>query len=209
MAHDFTGKGRGLAAPQIGLDAAAAVVYSPGAAEPIVLLNPAIVESSAETDLQYEGCLSFFDTRSRIPRSLRIHVEHTDLEGHQRITVFEQGLARLVAHEVDHLHGVLCSDHLPEGDRPIPVEEYRGTGAAWQYRDLVLLRHPAALVASLPANTVTNRCCGPPVHCLRVATRSEFDLRARDRRLQPSSRLVQPKPRSVFLVPRVRRPEKS
>jgi peptide deformylase len=133
MAHDFTGKGRGLAAPQIGLDAAVAVVYPPGAAAPIVLLNPVVIESSAESDLQYEGCLSFFDTRSRIPRPLRIHVEHTDLEGHQRITVFEQGLARLVAHEVDHLHGVLCSDHLPEGDRPIPVEEYRGTGAAWQY----------------------------------------------------------------------------
>jgi peptide deformylase len=133
-AHDFTGKGRGLAAPQIGLDVAAAVVYPPGAAEPIVLLNPVVIESSIETDLQYEGCLSFFDTRSRIPRPLRIHVEHTDLDGHQRITVFEQGLARLVGHEVDHLHGVLCKDHLPEGAAPIPVEEYRGTGSAWQYR---------------------------------------------------------------------------
>ena len=134
-AHDFSGKGRGLAAPQIGDGVAAAVVYPPGAAEPIVLLNPVIVESSLETDSQYEGCLSFFDTRSRIPRPLRIHVEHTDLTGHQRITVFEQGLARLVAHEVDHLHGVLCSDHLPEGAVPTPVEEYRGTGSAWTYRE--------------------------------------------------------------------------
>jgi peptide deformylase len=49
--------------------------------------------------------------------------------------VFEQGLARLVGHEVDHLHGVLCKDHLPEGAQPIPVEEYRGTGSAWTYRE--------------------------------------------------------------------------
>jgi peptide deformylase len=133
-AHDFSGKGRGLAAPQIGLDAAAAVVYPPGAAEPIVLLNPTVVESSAETDMQYEGCLSFFDTRSRIPRPLSVHIEHTDLGGQQRITVFEHGLARLVLHEVDHLHGILCSDHLPEGTAPTPVEEYRGTGSAWTYR---------------------------------------------------------------------------
>lgn len=135
LAHDFSGKGRGLAAPQLGIDAAVAVVYPPGATEPIELLNPAVVESSAETDMQYEGCLSFFDTRSRIPRPLQIHVEHTDLEGHQRITVFDQGLARLVGHEVDHLHGRLCKDLLPEGERPTPVEEYRGTGSEWVYRE--------------------------------------------------------------------------
>lgn len=132
--HDFTGKGRGLAAPQLGIDAAAAVVYPPGAAEPIVLLNPTVVESSAETDMQYEGCLSFFDTRSRIPRPLTAHVEHTDLDGTQRIMGFDHGLARLILHEVDHLHGVLCKDHLPEGATPTPVEEYRGTGSAWQYQ---------------------------------------------------------------------------
>ncbi|WP_335988511.1 peptide deformylase [Glycomyces sp. MUSA5-2] len=132
--HDFSGKGRGLAAPQIGLDAAAAVVYPPGASDPVILLNPVVVESSAETDMQYEGCLSFFDTRSRIPRPLSVHIAHTDPDGSERITVFEQGLARLVLHEVDHLYGVLCSDHLPEGEAPIPVEEYRGTGSAWAYR---------------------------------------------------------------------------
>jgi peptide deformylase len=134
-AHDFSGKGRGLAAPQLGLDAASAVVYPPGAVEPIILLNPTIVESSAEVDMQYEGCLSFFDTRSRIPRSLVIHVEHTSLDGLRKITRFEQGLARLVAHEVDHLHGVLCLDHLPDGELPTPVEQYRGTGSAWKYEE--------------------------------------------------------------------------
>lgn len=131
-AHIF-GKGMGLAAPQVGIDRAAALVRPPGPAEPIVLFNPRIIETSTEHDQQYEGCLSLFDVRCCIPRSLVIHVEHQDLDGTLRITVFERGIARLVAHEIDHLHGILCPDHLPAGTHPIPVEQYRGTGAAWDY----------------------------------------------------------------------------
>src|SRR5699024_3001345 len=57
-AHTF-GKGMGLAAPQIGIDRAAALVRPPGAAEALVLFNPRIIETSTEGDQQYEGCLSF------------------------------------------------------------------------------------------------------------------------------------------------------
>ncbi|GAB3288902.1 peptide deformylase [Parasphingorhabdus pacifica] len=131
-AHTF-GKGMGLAAPQIGIDRAAAVVRPPGTTEPIVLFNPRIIETSTEHDQQYEGCLSFFDVRCRIPRPLKIHVEHQVLDGTWRITVFDHGIARLVAHEIDHLHGVLCRDHLPAGSHPVPVEQYRGTGNDWHY----------------------------------------------------------------------------
>lgn len=131
-AHAF-GKGMGLAAPQIGIDRAAALVRPPGSGEPIALLNPRIIETSTETDQQYEGCLSFFDVRCRIPRPLVIHVEHQDLDGTKRITVFDRGIARLVAHEIDHLHGTLCRDHLPTGGHPIPVEQYRDTGNTWHY----------------------------------------------------------------------------
>ncbi|MEU4518826.1 hypothetical protein AB0F52_08905 [Amycolatopsis sp. NPDC024027] len=47
------------------------------------------------------------------------------------ITVFERGIARLVAHEVDHLHGMLDTDRMCEGIDPITVEQYRGT--SWTY----------------------------------------------------------------------------
>lgn len=132
--HAF-GKGMGVAAPQIGMDRAAALVRPPGTDEAITLLNPVIVEASPDTDEQYEGCLSFFDVRCQVARPLTIRVEHEDVTGEKRITVFERGLARLVAHEVDHLHGVLCRDHLPPGRDPIPVEQYRGAGSAWNYTD--------------------------------------------------------------------------
>lgn len=129
--HVF-GKGMGVAAPQIGIDRAAAIVRSPEG-ESITLFNPRIVEESPETDEQYEGCLSFFDVRGKVPRPLAISVEHVDIDGTERITIFEQGMARLVAHEVDHLHGMLYRQRMREGVNPIPVSEYRGTGSSWTY----------------------------------------------------------------------------
>jgi peptide deformylase len=130
--HTF-GKGLGVAAPQIGIDRTAAVVQPPDGAAPLVLFNPEVIESGTETDLQFEGCLSFFDVRCRLPRALTIHVRHTDVDGHDRITIFQHGMARLVAHEIDHLNGILCKDHMAPGEEPLPIEQYRGTGSSWNY----------------------------------------------------------------------------
>ncbi|RSS13966.1 peptide deformylase [Streptomyces sp. WAC08401] len=100
-------KGMGIAAPQIGIGRAAAVVQpaEPGAGA-TVLLNPQVIAASQETDDQYEGCLSFFDVR---------------------------GLARLVQHEIDHLDGHLYTARMRPGVQPISVTEYRQTGRAWSY----------------------------------------------------------------------------
>jgi peptide deformylase len=130
-AHTF-GKGMGLAAPQIGIDRSVALVRTPDG-EAFTLLNPRVIEESSETDEQYEGCLSFFDVRGMVPRPLVLHVEHQDIDGNRRITVFERGVARLVAHELDHLDGKLYTDRMAPGAEPIPVSEYRGTGKTWRY----------------------------------------------------------------------------
>lgn len=129
--HTF-GKGMGIAAPQVGINRAAALVRTP-TGDTVTLLNPTVIESSPDTDEQYEGCLSFFDVRGLVPRPLTLHVEHTDIDGNRRITAFERGLARLISHEVDHLEGRLYTDRMRPGVTPIPVEQYRGTGAPWTY----------------------------------------------------------------------------
>ncbi|MFE7358721.1 peptide deformylase [Streptomyces sp. NPDC057543] len=130
--HPFA-KGMGLAAPQIGIGRAAAAIQPPGRDTPtIVLLNPRITETSQEGDEQYEGCLSFFDVRGMVPRPLLITVQTTALDGTTVTTVYERGLARLVAHEVDHLDGLLYTSRMRSGVEPIPVEEYRHSGA-WAY----------------------------------------------------------------------------
>src|SRR5258708_4196024 len=129
--HTFA-KGMGLAAPQIGIGRAAAVIRSPDG-DSVTLLNPRIIGESAEEDQQYEGCLSFFDVRGMVPRPLEIEVEHQTIDGVTRITTFDHGTARLVAHEIDHLRGVLYRTRMPPGSDLIPVAEYKGTGRQWAY----------------------------------------------------------------------------
>ncbi|MCK2238913.1 MULTISPECIES: peptide deformylase [unclassified Crossiella] len=131
-AHTF-GKGMGLAANQLGIDRAAALVLPPGSEDLIMLLNPRIIEIGDQTDEQYEGCLSFFDVRGLVTRPLALHVEHQELSGARRITIFSHGVARLIAHEVDHLHGVLYPERMRTEAESIPVAEYQGTGMNWEY----------------------------------------------------------------------------
>lgn len=49
------------------------------------------------------------------------------------ITSFEFAMARLVAHEIDHLEGRLYVDRMTPGVPLVPVEEYRETGNPWRY----------------------------------------------------------------------------
>lgn len=130
--HSFA-KGMGIAAPQVGIGRAAAVVRTP-TGETVTLLNPRVIDESSDRDEQYEGCLSFFDVRGMVPRPLCIEVEHQDVTGATHITVFEHGVARLVGHEVDHLEGRLYRSRMRPGVEPIPVSQYRGTGQSWAYR---------------------------------------------------------------------------
>ncbi|HEU4424427.1 MAG TPA: peptide deformylase [Pilimelia sp.] len=131
--HVF-GKGIGLAAPQIGLARAAAVVRPPEfGGDPVVLVNPRVVEESTDSDEQYEGCLSFFDVRGLVVRPLRLIVEHVKWDGERVITSFEHGMARLVAHEIDHLEGRLYIDRMSPGTPLVPVEDYHESGRPWRY----------------------------------------------------------------------------
>lgn len=126
-------KGMGLAAPQIGVGRAAAIVRPPDDGQIIMLLNPTVVERSTDEDERYEGCLSFFDVRGLTRRPLRIVVELSGMDGSRYSQTFERGTARLVLHEIDHLLGKLYADELVPGSRLLPLEEYRDTRASWRY----------------------------------------------------------------------------
>lgn len=131
QAHHFA-KGIGLAAPQIGIARAAALLWFPDS-EPFTMLNPRIVWQSDDTDEQYEGCMSFFDVRGLVPRPLAVRVEYTDLDGRVVTVPFDRGNARLVCHEIDHLNGMLYRDRMRPDQEPIPLSEYRQADTAWEY----------------------------------------------------------------------------
>ncbi len=120
--HRFT-NGVGLAAPQIGRSVAVAVVR-PVSALPIRLINPRVVSASSDADLQYEGCLSFFDYRGLVSRPTSLVVEYEDLRGRTMSREYHGATARLVAHEIDHLNGKLYVDLMTSSTDLVDVSVY-------------------------------------------------------------------------------------
>jgi len=126
-------KGVGLAAPQIGVPRAMSIVRPADGADDIALINPIVVWHSEDQDEKYEGCLSFFGVRVPVPRALAIRVQLIALDGGRTEHAYDRGLARLVLHEIDHLHGALARDLLRPGAKLIPLAEYRDGSREWQY----------------------------------------------------------------------------
>jgi peptide deformylase len=78
---------------------------------PLYLINPEL-ELSKETELGYEGCLSFPDIGGDVNRAAHVKVKATDLEGQPVEFEAEGLLARAVQHETDHLNGILFIDRM-------------------------------------------------------------------------------------------------
>ncbi|HEX6899422.1 MAG TPA: peptide deformylase [Thermoanaerobaculia bacterium] len=106
--------GVGLAAPQVGSDLRLAVVdtsVGENPAELKVLVNPRIVHREG-MEADTEGCLSLPGLTDKVDRPLKITVQAQDLEGKPFELQAEDYQARAVCHEVDHLDGILFTDHL-------------------------------------------------------------------------------------------------
>lgn len=119
--HDA--EGVGLAAPQVGILKRIVVIdVSEDANDPIVMINPEIIETSGEQKGS-EGCLSVPGMVGIVTRpdyakakALDINMQPFEIEG-------EGLLARAICHELDHLDGKLYVD-LVEG--PLMTnEEFR------------------------------------------------------------------------------------
>jgi peptide deformylase len=106
--------GVGLAAPQVGVELRLAVVDTSVGEDPSqlkVLVNPEVVRREGlETDT--EGCLSLPGITDKVDRPLAVTVRAQDLAGKPFEFAAEGYLARAVCHEIDHLEGVLFTDHL-------------------------------------------------------------------------------------------------
>jgi peptide deformylase len=105
------GMGRGIAAPQIGY--AKRVVYIQMPERAFYLINPVVQWMSPESFDVWDSCFSleaaFF---VKIPRSKAIRVRYMDETGDEHVEEFRDGMSELLQHEIDHLDGVICSDHL-------------------------------------------------------------------------------------------------
>lgn len=110
----YRAPGIGLAAPQVGQALRVAVVdlMPDEQRRPIVLVNPAVVAASEELATREEGCLSLPGQYADVTRPARVRVRYDDAEGARREIDAEGLLAACLQHEIDHLDGVLFTDHL-------------------------------------------------------------------------------------------------
>ena len=118
--------GVGLAAPQIGESLQLAVIEDSTrgmsdealAAQdraPVpyhVLINPTLRFEGDETVDAYEGCLSFQSFMMVVRRARRVHVDALDEHGTARSIDASGWYARILQHEIDHLHGIVCCDRM-------------------------------------------------------------------------------------------------
>jgi peptide deformylase len=106
--------GVGLAASQVGVDLRVAVVDLSVGEDPQqihVVVNPEIVHPEG-SETEEEGCLSLPGINDKVSRPTRIAVRAVDLEGKPLEIQAEDWLARAFCHEIDHLNGILFTDHL-------------------------------------------------------------------------------------------------
>jgi peptide deformylase len=123
MRAHLPGVGVGLAAPQIGIPLALAVIEDPAVVDaelraarhrdpqPLLeLVNPVITTLGTEHSAFYEGCLSVAGYTAVVSRHDRVRVTASDRAGDPFAVELTGWAARIAQHETDHLNGVLYLD---------------------------------------------------------------------------------------------------
>ncbi len=110
--------GMGLSAIQLGIAKRYYVVvyeYEEGQFETYVLINPKMISNSVEKIYvdSGEGCLSVNrEVTGIVPRYARVTMEAYDMEGRKIHVRGREELAIVFQHELDHLNGILFTDHI-------------------------------------------------------------------------------------------------
>jgi len=121
--------GVGLAAPQIGMPLQLAVIedkeeYFAGFTSeqlaererrPVpfhVIINPVLQVQAVPQVEFFEGCLSLPAFTAIVPRGRDVRVECLDHTGAPQVIKATGWYARILQHEIDHLHGVLFIDRM-------------------------------------------------------------------------------------------------
>jgi peptide deformylase len=123
MHAQLPGVGVGLAAPQIGIPLALAVIADPADVTSEVaaarerrpqpaldLINPVVSPVGDEQRAFYEGCLSVTGLTAVVSRYHRVRLSGQDRAGRDYDLELSGWPARIAQHETDHLNGVLYLD---------------------------------------------------------------------------------------------------
>jgi peptide deformylase len=109
--------GRGIAANQVGLLKRVIVVKLENhldKTEPFAMFNPKIVNVDNAQIEGEEGCLSFPNLWIKVKRAKSVNVEYFDKSGKSCIIELTGIDARCFLHELDHLNGIVFTDHVSQ-----------------------------------------------------------------------------------------------
>jgi len=108
----YAAPGIGLAAIQVNIPRRIIVIdISEQHNQPLCLINPRILESSGEEQMD-EGCLSVPGFYESVTRAERVRFSALDRHGDPFTMDVDGLLAVCVQHEIDHLDGKLFVDHI-------------------------------------------------------------------------------------------------
>ncbi len=112
----LTGKGRGIAAVQIGIPLRVAVIYQGKSL--LTIINPKIVRKSKTLFKYPEICMSANPIIAKVIRSSYIEFEYLDENGKKQIWDNHEDkiMNRVFQHEIDHVEGIINIDLVSSKD---------------------------------------------------------------------------------------------
>ena len=149
----YDAPGVGLAAPQVGLGLQLAVIedapeYHANATPaelaererqvvPFhVIINPVLTLEAGEPVEFFEGCLSVDGWMALVARAVAVRVEALDENGRDVRITARGWHARILQHEIDHLHGTLCVDRMD----PRTLSSHANYSKLWRGRSVTEVR---------------------------------------------------------------------
>ncbi len=102
-------EGIGLAAVQVGV--LLNIVLIQDGENFIEVINP-VVTNSIGSKVAYEGCFSLPKVGHSVKRAFQITVDYQDRDGKKITNTYEDLMAKVFQHEIDHLNGVLYTERL-------------------------------------------------------------------------------------------------
>lgn len=109
----YDAPGIGLAAPQVGITERVVVIdVSEDKNQPLKLVNPELAWTSDDRVTHEEGCLSLPKQFADVKRPSKVKLRYMDESGQARELDADGLLSRCIQHELDHLEGILFTDHI-------------------------------------------------------------------------------------------------
>ncbi len=134
----YAARGIGLAATQIGIERRIVVIDlqeratedeggegedAKAVRTPLVYINPELISVSEELNTYNEGCLSIPEQYAEVTRPATCRARWLDEAGEGHEGEFDGLLATALQHEIDHLNGVLFTDHISKLKRDMLLKK--------------------------------------------------------------------------------------